>query len=46
MLGQKGAHRLIDFFNLILVHGEPGFFTVAAPAHAIIVTRPVGEAFW
>lgn len=37
---------MIDFFNLIFVHGEAGFFIVAAPASAIIVTRPVGEALW
>lgn len=37
---------MIDFFNLIFVHGEAGFFIVAAPASAITVTRPVGEALW
>lgn len=37
---------MIDFFNLIFVRGEAGSFIVVAPASAIIVTRPVGEALW
>ena len=37
---------MIDYFNLIFVHGEAGFFTVVTPASAIIVTSPVGVALW